>query len=60
MEIFMQVQLYESPILSPTKPRQLTMVKDTETTFTDEDYVEESDPGDTYYWYDGGRKCNVL
>lgn len=19
----------------------------------DEDYVEESDPGDTYYWYDG-------
>ena len=33
-EIFMQVQLfYESPILSPTKPRQLTMVKDTETTF---------------------------
>lgn len=31
--IYAGAAFYESPILSPTKPRQLTMVKDTETTF---------------------------
>ena len=31
--IYAGAAFYVSPILSPTKPRQLTMVKDTETTF---------------------------
>jgi len=50
----MQVRLFPvNPIPLPTKPRQLDEGEGCGDYIPDEDYVEESDPGDTYYWYDG-------